>query len=360
MTATTATVTVIVPTHDHPATLDLAVASALEQTFGDLEVVIIGDGVGDDTRDVAAALVATDARVRFLDRPKSPSRSEAVRHEVLVETASSVVAYLGDDDLLLPGHVETMVTLLEGADFAHPLPFAVNGDGSLHPHPTDLARPECRQWHLQLHPRRNCVSLTGATHRVDAYRRLPAGWRNPPPDRWSDHFMWEQWFTAPGMRFATAGELTMLKFDAWMRDGWDGAARRAELLDWKHRSRHPGFADELRGLALEALRGFAVQSRLDLAELEDRYGAAQTAHAERIATLDAELAGCRQQLARVESAWHHDRADLDGTRAALDDAQGELARVRSTVTWRARGRVTAAPVLRPFLARRRRRARAGG
>ncbi len=75
VTVTSAPVTVIVPTHDHAGLLGMSVGSVLEQTFADIDVVVIGDGVGDDTRDVAAGLVAADARVRFVDLPKSDAQA---------------------------------------------------------------------------------------------------------------------------------------------------------------------------------------------------------------------------------------------------------------------------------------------
>lgn len=244
MTAATAepVVTVIVPTHRHPETLDLAVASVLAQTVTALDVVVIGDGVADDTRDVMQ-LLERDPRVRFLDEPKSPSRAELARHRVLSAARAPYVCYLGDDDLMLADHVQSMLALLETADFAHPMPMFVDGCGRLQAHPTDLALPDCVAWHL--HPRRNAISLSGAAHRLDAYRRLPRGWEEAPAGRWSDHFMWEQWFRTPGLRYATGDRLTVLKFDASVRSGMAPSARRAELSNVdaaKHRARFPGVA----------------------------------------------------------------------------------------------------------------------
>ena len=42
-------VTVIIPTHNHPGPLAFSIASVLQQSFEDLSLVVIGDGVGDDT-----------------------------------------------------------------------------------------------------------------------------------------------------------------------------------------------------------------------------------------------------------------------------------------------------------------------
>ena len=200
-------VTVIIPTHDHASTLDLAMASVLSQSIETLELVVIGDGVGDDAREVIAAI--DDPRVRFLDEAKTASRAELVRHRVLVDSDSDYVCYLGDDDVMLPDHVETMSSALQEVDFTHPLPAYIRPDGALAAHPTDLSDPLCRQWHLN--PEHNAVSLTGVAHRLDAYRRLPNGWREAPPGRWSDHYMWEQWFRTDGFRYSTGRRLTVLE-----------------------------------------------------------------------------------------------------------------------------------------------------
>jgi GalNAc5-diNAcBac-PP-undecaprenol beta-1,3-glucosyltransferase len=338
VTSAGAAVTVIVPTHDHASTLDLAVASALSQTVTDLEVVIIGDGVGDDTRAVVADLVAGDSRVRFLDHPKSPSRAEPIRHEVLMETSAPVVCYLGDDDLLLSDHVAAMLGWLDDADFAHPLPFAVNRDGSLCAHPTDIARAECRAWHR--HPGRNCISLTGAAHRVDAYRRLPHGWRTTPPGRWPDHYMWEQWFAAREVRFVTGDRLTMLKFDAWMREDLDAAGRRRELLEWMHRAQGGDFAAELRQLEFESIRGFAVQTRLDLTAREDAAAVTAAAQHARIEELEVELVRVHRHVHDAAEAAAAQRAVLEARCAAV---AAELELMRATRTWRLRDRVLDLP-----------------
>jgi glycosyltransferase involved in cell wall biosynthesis len=56
-------VLVVVPTHDHPWALDLSVESALAQTVENLDIVVIGDGVVDETRDVVARLMERDDRI---------------------------------------------------------------------------------------------------------------------------------------------------------------------------------------------------------------------------------------------------------------------------------------------------------
>jgi glycosyltransferase involved in cell wall biosynthesis len=178
-------VTVIVPTHDHASTVDLACQSVLEQSFRSLELVVIGDGATAEVREALVPLLA-DPRVRFIDRPKTSSRAELVRHEVLTQATSPYVCYLGDDDIMLPNHVASTVDRLQTVDFTHPLPVFIDRDGDLQAHVTNLGNLRSRLWH-QRQPFRNAVSLTGVGHRLDAYRKLRHGWQEPPPGRWSDH-----------------------------------------------------------------------------------------------------------------------------------------------------------------------------
>ena len=360
MTVRSALATVIVPTHEHHSTLDLAVESVLAQSIQAIEVVVIGDGADDATRAVATDLARQD-RVRFLDTPKSPSRAEEARHRVLTEVETPFVCYLGDDDLMLRDHLATMIELLDGADFAHPVPVMVAADGTLAAHPTDIARPECRQWHQ--HPGRNCISLSGVAHRLDAYRALPVGWRHTPPGAWSDHYMWQQWFATPGLRFVTGDRLTVLKFDASLRRTHSAEERRTELLAWRERSAGPGFAMELGHMVADAHRRAAVDLRLDLGRAEDAASSqAETAHADQRAlaarAAEAESAAARleAELVEVTARWRVAAADRSSAqerarslelelgeasagserlRAERDDAASALVELESTRTWRA-------------------------
>ncbi len=333
-----APITVIIPTHDHASTVDLAIQSVLDQSVWCFELVVIGDGA---TPDVRAAVAPTlgDRRVRFLDEPKSPSRAELARHRVLSEGRSTFACYLGDDDLMLPGHLAATISRLERVDFTHPLPLFVDRDGRLRAHPTDLADERCRDWHR--HDTHNAVSLTGVGHRIDAYRRLAHGWRTAPPGRWSDHYMWQQWFVTPGLRYATGTELTVLKFDASVRTTRTSAARRDELLAWRRRSREPDFSTWLAEQSAHAFRRAAIDLRLDLDERTDELVAQQMRWREAEAYLMARNEG---QTAVIGGLRHDLNASRDDLARLLVRAQAaeqqaarrgqELEALRATRTWR--------------------------
>jgi GalNAc5-diNAcBac-PP-undecaprenol beta-1,3-glucosyltransferase len=268
---TPAPVTVIVPTHDHPGLLGMSVRSVLEQSVVDIDVVVIGDGVGDDTRDVVGEIASSDARVSFLDLPKAGRTGEPHRHRVLSQLASPVVTYHGDDDLLLPSHLATMLDLLDGRDFVCPLPITIRGDGRPQYLPVDLTDPAWVAWHTN--PRRpNRISLTGVTHTLASYRSLPFGWRATPPHRATDHYMWAQYLALDGIRAATAHRSTTVKFAGSPRREMSAPDRREEVRSWWDRIHDAGFQDAWDTAVQTAIRSAALRSSLRAGFLGDRLG----------------------------------------------------------------------------------------
>jgi glycosyltransferase involved in cell wall biosynthesis len=268
MSIPTAPVTLILPTFNHASTLDLSIRSVLEQTYGDFTLVVIGDGVHDDTRDVMSSFVDRDARVYFLDREKSPRHAELVRDEVIKATASSLIGYHGDDDLLLPHHLEQMLEDLNGNDFVHPLPVLINADGVPAILPTDLSRPECLSWHVGPPPR-NAVSLTGVVHTRDIYQRLPFGWRQTPQGHFTDQYMWEQFFSLPELRALTSRKATTIKLASSVRTTLSPSERSDEITQWWSRIHDDDFEVWWTEQIHEAIYQAAVDATLATANNTD-------------------------------------------------------------------------------------------
>jgi hypothetical protein len=331
-------VTVVIPTHNHPETLDLALQSVLHQTVDSLELVVIGDGVTDDTRDVMAG--QHDERIRFVDEPKTSSRAEAARHRILEQASSAYVCYLGDDDLMLPHHVGCMIEVLQRVDFTHPLPLYLDADGIFAVHPTDLANPECRRWHLD--PDHNAVSLSGVAHRLDAYRRLPVGWRQPPTGWHSDHYMWEQWFRTPDLTFATAPQLTLLKFEGSVRAGWSPERRRAEVVEWSTRSMEAEFpATLLRGV-VAALMESSSSYRLCYSDMLE---VARSEQASR-ELVQSVLESTTDHVHNLERIVAEKDASLEQRDALVQQQHALLQDMRNSRTWRLHDRVVTSTVFR--------------
>ena len=249
---------ILVPTHRHAALLPYALESALDQEGASVEVLVVGDGVEDATREVLARY-ADDPRVRFFDFPKGPRNGEAYRHGVLREAEGRIVCYLSDDDLLLRGHAREMGRLLEEADFAHPPSAWIRADEELEVFPWNYGRPEFREAGRM---RVGSIGLTGVAHTLEAYRRLPFGWRTSPAEMPTDHHMWRQWLDLPGLRAVMGERLTYLKFPDPTWKDLEEERRAAALAEWLRRSRKPGFEDELDLLLRRATRRAAEDYHL--------------------------------------------------------------------------------------------------
>jgi glycosyltransferase involved in cell wall biosynthesis len=105
---------VIIPTHNRPHLLPLAVRSALHQTYSDLEVVVV-----DDASDPPVQL-PDDPRVRIIRL--DPGRGGAGARNAGTEAARGrYVTYLDDDDVLLPHMAAVSMAALESAPPGSPM-----------------------------------------------------------------------------------------------------------------------------------------------------------------------------------------------------------------------------------------------
>jgi hypothetical protein len=225
---------VIVPVHDHAATLATSVRSALAQNVRDLEVIIVGDGVTPAVRAVAQDLVAEDPRVRFLDFPKGPHHGEVHRHTAIQQSTGDTVFYLCDDDLLLPEHVSDLLDALRDHDIAQSLNGYIRSDETIGLYPGDLGDP----WYVarlcDLSHEFNFVSLTGTAHTRSFYEGAGAPWETTPVGAWPDRHQWRRMIMgAPGCRGTTTSRMTALAFPTHHgRDSWTPEERADEIETW--------------------------------------------------------------------------------------------------------------------------------
>jgi len=104
-------VSALVPVHNGARTLVQALRSLLDQTLGDLEVVVIDDGSTDATPRLLAELARGDPRLR----PFRQERAGIARslNRGLALARGRYIARLDADDLSLPGRLERQVGEME-------------------------------------------------------------------------------------------------------------------------------------------------------------------------------------------------------------------------------------------------------
>jgi glycosyltransferase involved in cell wall biosynthesis len=217
--------TVVVPTTgDRGPLLPFSIGSVLQQSIQNIEVFVIGDGVSDQTRHTINSIVSSDPRVRFFDNPKHERRGEPHRHEALKSARGRIVCYLCDRDLMLPNHVDHMLSALSDADFAHSLAVRkAQGDGFRIRELRDLTRLEYRNAAKLLIP----LSMVG--HTMSFYRDLPFGWRTTPPGIATDEYMWKQFLDIRECRVAFIPIPTIIYLKRGDHPGLSTAERLAEI-----------------------------------------------------------------------------------------------------------------------------------
>lgn len=106
-------VTIVVPTHDRPATLRRAVETVFDQTFDDWQLIVVDDA---STCDVAAALdpYLDDPRMCLIRRPTNGGAA-AARNTGVAGASGRFVCFLDDDDTYLPGKLVHQVPALDDA-----------------------------------------------------------------------------------------------------------------------------------------------------------------------------------------------------------------------------------------------------
>lgn len=102
-------VTVIIPTFNNQDTVIRAISSCLEQSFSDLEVLVIDNGSTDKTEELIGRL--SDGRVKLLKLSK-PNRSKA-RNLGLSKARGVYIQFLDSDDTLYPNKIGHDIKLLE-------------------------------------------------------------------------------------------------------------------------------------------------------------------------------------------------------------------------------------------------------
>ena len=256
--------TVLIPTHNHGETLRYSIASVQAQTLQDFEILVVGDGVPVVTRDLVADLAREDARIQFFDFPKGPRNGELHRQAVLRNARGRCVCYLCDDDLWLPSHLEHLTGLLNRADLAHAAEMNIDPSGEALILAFDLNHWLDREL---LETNRSGFGLSCGGHTLEAYRRLPHGWRTTPKEIHTVTYMWQQFLQQPWCRCASATRPTVLRFAAQVWDAQPREQRLGALDRWLRRVTKPTGETDMAWSVLESISGASTHPMAEMRHL---------------------------------------------------------------------------------------------
>lgn len=141
--ATTPLVSVVIPTYNRPHFLREAIASALAQTYANIEVLIRDNASTDETRQVVQSF--SDPRIKYLRHERNIGPTQNVIGGCR-DSAGIYVANLHDDDVWEPDFVEKLVAPLE-ADPSIAIAFSdhhiIDAAGQIDP---AMSRKNTAQW----------------------------------------------------------------------------------------------------------------------------------------------------------------------------------------------------------------------
>ncbi|WP_066379079.1 MULTISPECIES: glycosyltransferase family A protein [unclassified Anabaena] len=115
-------VSVIIPAYNAAAFIERTLKSVLNQTYTNIEVIVVDDGSRDQTTDIVQSIVQKDARVRLLQQPNSGVA--AARNLAIKYAQGEFIAPIDADDIWYPENLEKQVKCFQESDSSVGLVYA--------------------------------------------------------------------------------------------------------------------------------------------------------------------------------------------------------------------------------------------
>lgn len=104
-------VSIVIPTYNYAAYVGRAIGSCLDQSYSNVEIIVVDDGSTDNTADVVEALVRRHPlSLRYVAQPNTGV--SAARNKGMEHASGGFIAFLDSDDCLTPDAIETRLKVL--------------------------------------------------------------------------------------------------------------------------------------------------------------------------------------------------------------------------------------------------------
>ena len=126
-------VSVILPVYNSERSIEVAVSSVLNQTFTNVELIVVNDASTDRTREICESLAAKDSRIVLVSNEKNIGTLET-RHKGISMAMGEWIAFIDADDLWQPDKLEKQVALQKstGCDLVYTASAFIDDDGKLY------------------------------------------------------------------------------------------------------------------------------------------------------------------------------------------------------------------------------------
>jgi glycosyltransferase involved in cell wall biosynthesis len=201
---------IVLPTYGRGRHIKPTIESVLGQTFGDFELIVVGDGCVDDTETAVQSF--PPEQVTWLNLPHNTGSQSFPNNEGIRSSRGRWIAYIGHDDIWAPNHLEQIVRTTASTEM---LDFVISGCVFYGPKGSDVYYVT-GLFDAAEAPFQHFFPPTSISHRRDVTTRI-GDWRDPRVLKYSVDSEFLLRAAHAGLRFASTGEVTVHKFAAGHR-----------------------------------------------------------------------------------------------------------------------------------------------
>lgn len=195
------TVSVLIPSYNYATYLPDCLKSVIEQSFQDIEILVIDDGSADDSVQIAQAVASKDSRIRVLQHPDGGNHGLAASLQLgLTQAQGRWIAILESDDFW---EKDCLACRISATTTYDSVGVVLNNIALLtmpgsNPLWYEQSVPQTMRWHSKkkiYRPnsafvlRNRIPTFSCAMIRTDFFRTLSF---DSPIDRWLDWWIWTQ------------------------------------------------------------------------------------------------------------------------------------------------------------------------
>ena len=103
-------ISVIIPTHNRDKFLENALLSVINQTYKNIEIIVVDDDSKDNTKKIVDKLKKKH-KIKYIFKSRLPKNPAATRNEGIKRAKGEYIAFLDDDDEWLPEKLERQVEI---------------------------------------------------------------------------------------------------------------------------------------------------------------------------------------------------------------------------------------------------------
>ena len=105
-------ISVVIPTHNRSDLLPRAIKSVQNQTYTDIEIIVVSDGSTDETKEIVTNMSEQDARIKFIEYYPAKGGNTA-RNTGIEASKGEYVAFLDDDDEWKNEKLEKQISVMK-------------------------------------------------------------------------------------------------------------------------------------------------------------------------------------------------------------------------------------------------------